>query len=135
MATTKFGRSGFTIPVPKPGDGTKIFMNHDGSMTCSWDNRMALDQELDPQDDGGNPGTDLVDKIRELLAGKLEDADIEALTQLITGGEQAPAKLPPGIASDAAMRRYVAQASARASTAQRAALVKRFPNLANARVV
>ena len=31
-------RSGFTIPMPKPGDGTKIFVNPDGSLSCSWDN-------------------------------------------------------------------------------------------------
>jgi hypothetical protein len=43
MTTTKFGRSGFSVPMPKPGDGTRIYLNHDGTITCSWDNRMAMD--------------------------------------------------------------------------------------------
>ena len=42
------GRQSFTVPMPKPGDGTKILLNSDGSMTCSWDDprgRMALDSK------------------------------------------------------------------------------------------
>jgi hypothetical protein len=142
MATTKFGRSGFTIPLPKPGDGTKIFMNHDGSMTCSWDNRMAMDAALmPPAVQGDNGGDDLADKIHQLLDGKLKPADIEALIQLIQGGggeQDGPAQQPPDIAQDRMIRRAVApgaQARAKQGAEQHAALIGRFPNLKNARVV
>jgi hypothetical protein len=103
---------------------------------------MAMDQEMvDPQDDGGDPGTDLADKIRELLVGKLEDSDIEALISLIMGGgeeQDAPTKQPPGIATDAKMRRRLAdgaKARAKLGMDQRSDLMKRFPALATARVV
>ncbi len=39
-------RQSLTVPVPKPGDGTKILLHPNGTMTCSWDppdGRMALD--------------------------------------------------------------------------------------------
>jgi hypothetical protein len=34
----------FTIPTPRPDGGPKIFLNGDGTITCSYDRpRMAMD--------------------------------------------------------------------------------------------
>lgn len=49
-------RSSFTVPMPRPGDGTKIYMQPDGSLRCSWDNRMAMDASPDDQDNLGEFG-------------------------------------------------------------------------------
>jgi hypothetical protein len=102
--------------------------------------RMAMDEEMpDLQDNGSGSDGDLADKIRELLVGKLDDSVIEELLSLIVGDPQdGPVQQPPGIATDAAIRRYLAkgaQARAKLSAAQRADLIKRFPGLSNARVI
>jgi hypothetical protein len=98
---------------------------------------MAMDEM--PPDTGNNGGGDLPDKIHQLLDGKLEPADVEALIALVMGDEQdVPAKQPPNIAQDRMIRRAVAQsakAHARADAEQRSDLMKRFPALQNARVV
>jgi hypothetical protein len=97
MANAKLVRDGFTIPMPKPGDGTKLMCRPDGSLYCSWDRppaRMALDAALPRSrlgydaditdiDDNHDGSGDLGDKIRELLTGKLDDGDIEALIRLM----------------------------------------------------
>ena len=125
--------------MPKPGDGTKIFANRDGSLTCSWDNpRMAMDADINvPDEDGGD---DLADKIHQLLDGKLDDADIEQLLELIQGA--APQAQPAPIAGDRRrgmatdeLQRRVASGLARQTRTATASLVARFPALKNARVV
>jgi hypothetical protein len=155
MVNTKFGRSGFTIPVPKPGDGTKILLNHDGTMTCSWDNRMALDAAIggppgspdyadyNAADDNGDPddSNDLVDKIYQLLAGKLEPADLEALIKLIQPDDDEPMPAQAQdrrLALDALIHRRLAQGAqvrARRAQAVTTGLERRFPDLKGARVV
>ena len=153
-------RDGFRIPMPKPGDGTKIVCHSDGTMTCSWDRpRMALDAALgskpmgygsadnDPDDVDNNPGgDDTENKVRQLLEGKLEPADLDALCDLIFGDDApAPAaqdrrrrQARDAMPSRATMERLVAQGAA--NRAQRAMdeianLSKRFPALKGARVV
>ena len=57
--------------------------------------RMAMDQEMDPPDiSNGNGDDDLPDKIYQLLDGKLEPADIEALISLIMRGEERESPSP-----------------------------------------
>lgn len=146
-------RDGFVIPMPKPGDGTKIFANRDGSLTCSWDRppapRMALDAALSfngpaqaPQSGGGDPeGDDLEGKVRELLTGKLDEADLDALLELIMGTGAAPQPQPiagdsrRGMATDALLRSRVSTALERQARTTSAGLLARFPALKNARVV
>jgi hypothetical protein len=83
----------------------------------------------------------MIDNIRALLMGKLDDSDIEALISLIQGGgeeQDGPVMQPPGIATDAIMRRAVArgaQARAKQGAEQRLDLMARFPHLKTARVV
>jgi hypothetical protein len=98
-----------------------------------------------------NEGFDLEDKIRQLLEGKLDDADITMLIKLIQPGED-PAPAPaqdrgkrgrqahdrrPAMPSRATMERLVAEGAARRAERairDRDALVKRYPALASARV-
>jgi hypothetical protein len=135
----------YTTPLPSPR-GTNY--------ECLYYNivrrpeRMAMDAAI-----GGPPGSpdyadynatddsaDLADKIYELLAGKLEPADLEALIRLIQPEEVGIAqdRGRRGIALDALMRRRVAegaQTRARRVIAETADLTKRFPALKGARVV
>ena len=164
MANTKLVRDGFTIPMPKPGDGTKIMCRPDGSLYCSWDRpaaRMALDAALPGAKSGGygsadvdldtpdSSGDDLRDQIHQLLEGKLDPADIEALLTLIEGPDTdtapAPAQDRRRQARDQRlvmpskaeiMRRIAASGEVRAARAvqSHADLVRRFPALASARV-
>ena len=147
-------RSGFTIPMPKPGDGTKIFVNPDGSLSCSWDKpRMAMDAAINlppPQNtnspfDSDPEGDDLADKVHQLLDGKLDPGDIEELIDLITGGSPAPQPTPAQdrgrfahdqrMPSAATMRRLVAESMKVRGRDQHRNLIERFPALKNARVV
>ena len=145
-------RDGFTIPMPKPGDGTKLIANPDGSLTCSWDKPlMAMDAALiapdrrsGPFNDGGDPeGDDLPTKIHQLLDGKLDDGDIETLLELIKGGRRARGPRPSRSRATDSRALWHTSAPRAASTldlAQQArtttaSLVKRFPALKNARVM
>jgi hypothetical protein len=112
MTTTKLVRDGFNIPMPKPGDGTRLMCRPDGSLYCSWDRpaaRMALDSAIGGPKGSPNyassnatddidlntpdsTGDDLRDKIHQLLAGKVDDADIETLLALIEGPDDTPAQ-------------------------------------------
>lgn len=165
MANTKLVRDGFTIPMPKPGDGTKIMCRPDGSLYCSWDRpaaRMALDAALPGTKSGGygsadvdldapdSSGDDLRDQIHQLLEGKLDPADIEALLTLIEGPDTdtaVPARdrrarqahdsqrlVMPSRAE--ILRRVAASGEVRSARIlkQHADLCRRFPALATARV-
>jgi hypothetical protein len=108
------------------------------------------DIDLDTPNSGGD---DLRDQIYQLLGGKLDDADIEMLLKLIEGPDDNTAPMSAQdrrlqahdgrrrmvLATDTAeIRRRVAQSGVvRAERAQQqfSNLVKRFPNLKNARVV
>jgi hypothetical protein len=93
------------------------------------DPRMALDQQMQ-----SGSSNDLVDSIRELLAGKLDDADIEALLKLIgigtPGGAQDRRRR---FASDTAMRKHVSAGLAKRAAANHTSLVERFPDAARMR--
>jgi hypothetical protein len=104
----------------------------------------SADNDLDTPDSSDD---DLRDQIHQLLEGKLDPADIEALLTLIEGPDTDTAPAPgrqahdgwrPTLALDALMRRRVAESGvARAERAQKqiAGLMARFPALKNARVV
>jgi hypothetical protein len=97
-----------------------------------------------------NEGYDLADKIRQLLEGKVDDADIAMLLQLIQPDDDAPAPVAaqdkrrrmghdqrlvmPSRAEIA--RRIAASGEVRAARAVKSheALISRFPALKNARV-
>jgi hypothetical protein len=106
--------------------------------------RMAMDAALgDPDDNDSNVdgSDDLVDKIYQLLAGKLEPADLEALIKLIQPDDDEPMPAQAQdrrLALDALIHRRLAQGAqirARRARAELADLGKRFPALKNARVV
>jgi hypothetical protein len=67
----KFGvRESFTCPTPRPryGDGPKIWLNKDNTMTCSYDvpkQRVIMAQDQAPNDHMG----DLAIELSELLQG------------------------------------------------------------------
>jgi hypothetical protein len=164
MANTKLVRDDFTIPMPKPGDGTKIMCRPDGSLYCSWDRpaaRMALDAALPGTKSGGygsadvdldapdSSGDDLRDQIHQLLEGKLDPADIEALLTLIEGPDDTNTAVPAQDRKRQArdqrltmpskaeiLRRIAASGEVRAARAAKGyeALVARFPALKSARV-
>ena len=103
---------------------------------------MALDAAIGPPDYADyndNSGFDTEDKVRQLLAGKLDPAGLDALCNLIrrtdTGPAQDRRRRRFGLAHDAALRRHVSTSLARRAQAEIADLTKRFPNLAGARVV
>jgi hypothetical protein len=85
-------RSSFTVPMPKPGDGTRIFMMPDGRLRCSWDDpRMA--QDAAPVDDGGQRSAELqqgllndVAKLQAKLEGDQEGLDLlDSLVSALLG--------------------------------------------------
>src|ERR1700693_3982529 len=79
------------IPCPSPR-GTNVerlfLMRAPGGPT------MALDAAISDPDDNGDGGEDLADKIHQLLDGKLDDADIEALIRLIQPEESDNEPMP-----------------------------------------
>ena len=108
------------------------------------------DVDLDTPDGSGD---DLGDKIRQLLEGKLDDADLEMLLKLIEGPDDtdAPPSMPAQdrrgrrmgrdqrltMPTRQQMERLVAEGAARrAERAQKnySDLCQRFPNMKNARV-
>jgi hypothetical protein len=93
------------------------------------DRRMAMDAEMQT----GNG--DLQDAVRELLAGKLDDADLELLLKLIGGGPQGAQDRRRRFATDAAMRRHVEAGLARRAQSDAGSFLKRFPGAARMRVV
>jgi hypothetical protein len=115
----------------------------------SADNGDPDDVDINTPDSSGD---DLGDKIRQLLEGKLDDADIAMLIQLIEGpdetdpappaqdrgkrGRQAHDRLPV-MPSKATVERLLAEGAARRAERVLQAhenLTKRFPALKNARV-
>jgi hypothetical protein len=90
--------------------------------------RMAMDQQMQ----SGN--SDLEDNIRELLAGKLDDADLEMLLKLITGGPRAQDRKRRMLAGDA-MARHVQASLAKRAQSNAGSFLKRYPAAARMRVV
>jgi hypothetical protein len=104
------------------------------------------DIDLDTPDSSGD---DLSDKIHQLLAGKLDDADIDALCALLDPdkepappaqdrkrGRQAHDRRPAMPSRAEILRRVAASGEVRAQRVleQNAKLMERFPALKNARV-
>jgi hypothetical protein len=149
----------YTEPMPSP-NGTnyerlyivrKPFaeaMAFDAAMPKygSGDNGDPDDTDINEPD---SEGYDLADKIRQLLEGKLDDADIDMLIKLIQPDDDAPAPAQdrkrgrqahdrrPAMPSRAEiLRRVSASGEVRAQRVleQNAKLMERFPALKNARV-
>jgi hypothetical protein len=115
------------IPCPSPTGH-----NYERLYIVRGEPRMAMDAEMQS---GGNG--DLADNIRQLLAGKLDDADIEMLITLISGGSRgAQDRRRRLMAGDAAgLQRHVQSSLARRAQTDTASLLRRFPQAARMRVV
>jgi hypothetical protein len=163
------------IPLPNRGTGYRVIRGADGRMTtvpltgadmALYRPVMAMDQAMpgakfggygsgddDPTDvdlnTSDNEGFSLEDKVRQLLEGKLDEADLAMLIQLIQPDEDAPAPAQdrkrqrqahdsaPKLTLDALIRQRVAESGQRRAAkaqAEIASLMKRFPALKNARV-
>jgi hypothetical protein len=130
------------VPCPSP-NGT----NFERLFIVRKPERMAMDAALGAPNpsspvsspfDGGDPGgDDLADKIHQLLDGKLDDADIETLIEMIQQGAtpQVAGDRRRGLATDALLRSRVSTGLARQTQTTTAGLMKRFPTLKTARVI
>jgi hypothetical protein len=112
----------------------------------------SSDDVPDDVTDDNPAAPDTEEKVRELLSGKLDPADLDALCNLIFGDDDAPAPTPAqdrrgrrmgrdqrlAMPSRAMMEKLVAEGAARRADRvlkQHASLMDRFPALKNARVV
>jgi hypothetical protein len=162
------------VPSPDRGTGYRVIRGFDGKMTtvpltgadvALYRPVMAMDAAIggpkgspdytsynatDDLDADVTPGSeDTQDQVRQLLEGKLDQADIDALCNLIFPDEEAPAPAQdrgrrrqahdrrPVMPSRATMEKLVAEGAARRADRvlrEHADLMKRFPALKNARV-
>jgi hypothetical protein len=164
------------VPLPNRGDGYRVIRGMDGKMTtvpltgadvALYRPMLAMDQAMpaakggygsgdDPSDidnmDDNPAAPDTEDKVRQLLEGKLDPADLDALCNLIFGDDDAPAPAAqdrgkrggrqahdrrPAMPSKATVARLLAEGAARRAERvlkQHASLMDRFPALKNARV-
>jgi hypothetical protein len=165
------------VPLPNRGDGYRVIRGRDGRMTTvpltnsdvtNYRSLLAMDaapvggpkgspnyasynakDDVDDINEPDSEGYDLADKIRQLLEGKLDDADIDMLIKLIQPDDDAPAPAQdrkrgrqahdrrPAMPSRAEiLRRVSASGEVRAQRVleQNAKLMERFPALKNARV-
>ncbi len=160
------------VPSPAAGTGYRVIRGTDGRMTtvpllaadvALYRPLLAMDAAIggpkgspdyasynatddDPEDHPA--ASDLEDKIRQLLEGKLDDADIDMLIQLIQpddNGTTMPAQdrgrrrqAADRMPSKATVDRLLAEGAARRADRvlkQHADLMKRFPALRGSRVV
>jgi hypothetical protein len=160
------------VPLPNRGTGYRVIRGTDGRMTtvpltagdvANYRPLLAMDQAMpaakfagygsgdDVPDDvtDDNPAApDAEEKVRQLLEGKLDPADLDALCDLIFGDDDAPAPAAQdkrrmgrdqrlAMPSKATVDRLLAEGAARRADRvlkQHASLMDRFPALKNARV-
>jgi hypothetical protein len=112
-------RASFTVPTPRPDGGPKIYLNGDGTITCSYDvpkRKLAHDaqprtrpvrygRDQQTQNPAYAPDADPVGELVKLLQGAGLDQEASAraceLIKQIAGSDIDPDTVPPELDSDA----------------------------------